>query len=681
MDVGAIQAASVATTASYRSFADATRSVLDLLESHLPDATLFLSHLDRGHNVHRIVDTRGGETFGLQANQATPLRDSYCGRMADDMGPRRCDDLAAHPAYATLDIQQQLGAVSYLGVPLELSDQTRVGSLAALSRTPSRFSDADEQLFAVLARVLSSELERESSTRDLQRMSETLREHARGLAALGRVTKALSGSRDARPAVCRAACEVTSSPVAFLLEPSGREFVSTAMVGVDIAPVTIQPRPESEYGSRAFTSRQSYFVADARAHPALAAPLVEATGARSALFEPVLRGDQIAGVLILIWRHAVDSIPDAVADMLSLLAAQAAVAIEREELRSRVGALALSRPADRPRHPPDLGRRAAARARARPPLRGAGLDRRHRPRPPERVQHAPRRAGGRPPGQGVLVRLARAAARGRPDRPPGGRRVRRAPPGLRARRGVRRARARPCLDAARPDRLGRRRPLGRRGARRPAARPLRRRARRRQVGRARHDDRRRLERPGARRTVALKGATMMEFRISVLEVGRGGGARAGREEQTLLACCCCIREIVSPTWLMDELWGEEPTASATKAVQGYVCGLRRILGAETIVTRRRGYVLTPGRLDADAFERLAAEAKGRMAGDEAAAAELLREALALWRGEPLQGIEFEGLAHNEAERLGEQSLGSRSRWRTARSRLPARCASWRCCAH
>ena len=196
----------------------------------------------------------------------------------------------------------------------------------------------------MLARVLSSELERESSTRDLQRMSETLREHARGLAALGRVTKALSGSRDARPAVCRAACEVTSSPVAFLLEPSGREFVSTAMVGVDIAPVTIQPRPESEYGSRAFTSRQSYFVADARSHPALAAPLVEATGARSALFEPVLRGEQIAGVLILIWRHAVEAIPDAVADMLSLLAAQAAVAIEREELRSRVGALALSDP-------------------------------------------------------------------------------------------------------------------------------------------------------------------------------------------------------------------------------------------------------------------------------------------------------------------------------------------------
>ena len=77
MDVGAIKAASVASAASYRSFADATRSVLDLLERLMPGCALYLSHLDRVHAVHRIVDTRAGDALGLRSNLASPLGESY----------------------------------------------------------------------------------------------------------------------------------------------------------------------------------------------------------------------------------------------------------------------------------------------------------------------------------------------------------------------------------------------------------------------------------------------------------------------------------------------------------------------------------------------------------------------------------------------------------------------------
>ena len=266
MDVGAIQAASVATTASYRSFADATRSVLDLLEAHLPDATLFLSHLDRSH-----TSTASSTRAPASRSACRPTRRRRCATPTAGGWPRTWARAAATTYAPTRSTRasscsSSSAPCSYLGVPLELSDGSRVGSLAALSRTPSRFTDADEQLFGVLARVLSPSSSARARARP-PRMTETLREHARGLAALGRVTKALSGSRDARPAVCRAACEVTCSPVAFLLEPSGREFVSTAMVGVDIAPVTIQPRAES--GTAAARSRRArrYFVADARSHP------------------------------------------------------------------------------------------------------------------------------------------------------------------------------------------------------------------------------------------------------------------------------------------------------------------------------------------------------------------------------------------------------------------------------
>jgi diguanylate cyclase (GGDEF)-like protein len=343
VDASAIQAAAAATSATYRSFADATRSVLDLLERHLPDAVLYLAHLDRGQFIHRIVDTRNGTGVGLRSNLAIPLGDAFCSHMAEDRAPRVCNDVNRDPVYASLPMQERVGARAYLGVPLELSDGTRVGSLAALRHSVEPFTDADEQLFLMLARVLASELERESNERDLRRFNDMLRDQARGMGAIGRVARALATGEDARTAVCEAACEVAGAPVAFLLEPAGREFVSTAMSGVEIAPVTIQPRGDAPSGpGRAFTSKETYFVADARTHPALAAPLVEATGARSAVFEPVLRDGQVAGVLIVVWQVPLEALPDAPAGVLRLLAAQAAVTIEHATLRSRMGALALT---------------------------------------------------------------------------------------------------------------------------------------------------------------------------------------------------------------------------------------------------------------------------------------------------------------------------------------------------
>src|SRR3954451_15380161 len=342
MDVSAIQAAAGATSATYRSFADATRSVLDLLERHMPDSGLFMAHLDRGQFIHRIVDARGGAGYGLRSNQALPLGDAFCSHMAEDRGPRRTGDVGGETAYRGLAMQQRVNARSYLGVPLELSDGTRVGALSGVSRRRNAFTAADEQLFVMLARVLASELERESNARDLRRFNDMLRDQAKGMGAIGRVAKALAAGDDARRSICEAACEVMDAPVAFLLEPKGRDFSSTAMAGVTVQPVTIQPRGDGTGGGKAFTAKEAYFVADARNHPALAAPLVEATSARSAVFEPILRDGDVCGVLIVIWQRPLDTLPEASAGVLRLVAAQAAIAIEHAGLRARVAAVALT---------------------------------------------------------------------------------------------------------------------------------------------------------------------------------------------------------------------------------------------------------------------------------------------------------------------------------------------------
>lgn len=345
MDVGAIHAAAAASAASYRSFADATRAVLDVLSAQLPDATVFLAHLDRTHDIHRIVDARNGEDFGLRSNLVVPLQESFDVHMADERAPRRCDDVTAHPVYARVDGQRRSGARSYLGTPLELSDGSRVGALGALARETGRFDSEHEQLFGMLARVLAYELERETNERDLRRLNDSLRSQARGMAAVAQAARALTSDSDPRGAICEAAAEAAGAPVAFLLEPQGRDLVSTAMYGIDIAPVTIQPRDAQAPGAaRLFSSMERYFVADALDHPAVAQPLVEATAARSALFEPILRDDQVAGVLIVVWREPVGAPSDSVAAVLRLVTAQAAAAIEHAGLRERVEQLALTDP-------------------------------------------------------------------------------------------------------------------------------------------------------------------------------------------------------------------------------------------------------------------------------------------------------------------------------------------------
>ena len=57
--------------------------------------------------------------------------------------------------------------------------------------------------------------------------------------------------------------------------------------------------------------------------------------------------------------------------------------------------------------------------------------------------------------------------------------------------------------------------------------------------------------------------------------------------------------------LVEELWGETPPETATKALQGYVSQLRKALGPDRIETRSAGYVLRveDGELDLDRFDQ------------------------------------------------------------------------------
>ena len=143
----------------------------------------------------------------------------------------------------------------------------------------------------------------------------------------------------------------------------------------------------------------------------------------------------------------------------------------------------------------------------------------------------------------------------------------------------------------------------------------------------------------------------MDLRLlGPLEVRLGDGPiELGPRKQRAVLAMLALEpgHTVSADRLAEGLWGDEPPASGAKMVQLYVSHLRRALDGNgaSIATRGRGYELqlSDGDVDATLAQRLVDDARPR-------------EALALWRGEPLADLADEPFAAAEIRRLDELRL-------------------------
>ena len=172
----------------------------------------------------------------------------------------------------------------------------------------------------------------------------------------------------------------------------------------------------------------------------------------------------------------------------------------------------------------------------------------------------------------------------------------------------------------------------------------------------------------------LAGALPVRFRVlGSFDVSDDDGrpvAVGGLKRRAVLAILLIhANEVVSTGRLIEHLWAGEPPASATKSLQVHVSRLRGALGTESrgesrLVTLGAGYLLrvTPGELDAERFERLVDEADALSTADRAElAAVKLREALDMWRGEPLSDFAYDSFAQPEIARLSELRVGALER--------------------
>jgi DNA-binding SARP family transcriptional activator len=152
----------------------------------------------------------------------------------------------------------------------------------------------------------------------------------------------------------------------------------------------------------------------------------------------------------------------------------------------------------------------------------------------------------------------------------------------------------------------------------------------------------------------------LDFRIlGPLEVHAAGAPlplRTGKQRTLLAVLLLSPNEVVSVDRLVDELWPDGRPGTATTVLHGHVSALRKLLGRDRLLTRAPGYLLRVGEheLDLARFERLRAEARDE--ADPRRRADVLRQALALWRGAPLVDVPCEGSLQVEISRLEELRL-------------------------
>ena len=126
-----------------------------------------------------------------------------------------------------------------------------------------------------------------------------------------------------------------------------------------------------------------------------------------------------------------------------------------------------------------------------------------------------------------------------------------------------------------------------------------------------------------------------------------------------------VGRVVSTDRILDELWGDD-AAGKEKALWVHISRLRSALepqriergSSSVLLTRDHGYLIDadPMSVDARRFQSAVDAARVQLADDPGAAAAILRDALALWRGSALQDFAYDEFARAEISRLEELRL-------------------------
>jgi diguanylate cyclase (GGDEF)-like protein len=217
----------------------------------------------------------------------------------------------------------------------------------------------------------------------IQSLVDHARQRTADIAALGAATRALTAGSDPRPQMCAAARLATGAAFAVLFEPQpdGTLAATACTDGLDLALMRVNPVTEVSAVAQVWRTGTRIYVPDAANDPRASARLVALTGAVAVLFQPVIRDGTRSAVLVAGFHESRARLPERALEMVELVAAEIAAAIDRADLVALLATQARTDPltgaANRRSWDEELERQVARMHRTGEPLTVALLDMDH----------------------------------------------------------------------------------------------------------------------------------------------------------------------------------------------------------------------------------------------------------------------------------------------------------------
>jgi two-component system, NtrC family, sensor kinase len=252
-------------------------------------------------------------------------------------------DVLADPEYS-YETQKVGGFRTLLGVPL-LREGSPIGVIALGRNSVRAFTDKQIELVTTFADQAVIAIENVRLLDELRARTDQLVGSVKELQALGEVSKAVNSTLDIETVLSTIVAKAvqlsgTEAGAIYVFDNAQREFYLRATYGMDQE--LIEALTQRHIGldepniTPAFLAGEPIQVSDLREAVSSAAnDIVLRAGFRARLVTPLLRGEEIVGMLV-VRRRTPGAFPENTVDLMKTFAAQSALAIENARLFKNV---------------------------------------------------------------------------------------------------------------------------------------------------------------------------------------------------------------------------------------------------------------------------------------------------------------------------------------------------------